>query len=203
MNEFVEECRREWKRLGVPDPVANEMAAELEADLQEAEADGVSAEEVLGIGAVDPRAFAAGWAAERGVVERASRNGHGLPPRARMAAAIGALVLLAVSGAVLVVIGEGERYSRSSVAAFSPDGRQAVIWTAALPPGDRSIAVAAPLPIMLRAPAPRIVALDVDDSGRDTRTLGWVLLAVGLAGVVQLTIFWLWAGAGARSRRPT
>ena len=38
MNEFVEECRREWNRLGVPDPVANEMAAELEADLEEAEA---------------------------------------------------------------------------------------------------------------------------------------------------------------------
>ena len=48
MNEFVEECRREWRRLGVPDPVANEMAADLAADLEEAEAEGCSAEEVLG-----------------------------------------------------------------------------------------------------------------------------------------------------------
>ena len=34
MSQFVEECRREWKRLGVPDPVANEMAADLAADLK-------------------------------------------------------------------------------------------------------------------------------------------------------------------------
>ena len=33
MSEFVDECRREWHRLGVPDPVANEMAADLTADL--------------------------------------------------------------------------------------------------------------------------------------------------------------------------
>jgi hypothetical protein len=43
MTAFVEECRREWKRLGVPDLLAEEMATELEADLAEAEADGVSA----------------------------------------------------------------------------------------------------------------------------------------------------------------
>lgn len=67
MSEFVEECRREWKRLRVPDPVANEMAADLEADLAEAEAEGDSAEQVLGSGAFDPRSFAASWAAARGV----------------------------------------------------------------------------------------------------------------------------------------
>jgi hypothetical protein len=48
MTAFVEECRREWKRLGVPDLLAEEMATELEADLAEAEADGVSAAEMLG-----------------------------------------------------------------------------------------------------------------------------------------------------------
>ena len=41
MNAYVDECRREWKRLGVPDGLAEEMAAELEADLAEAETDGV------------------------------------------------------------------------------------------------------------------------------------------------------------------
>jgi len=40
VNEFVEECRREWRRLGVPDPIANEMAADLTADIEEAEAEG-------------------------------------------------------------------------------------------------------------------------------------------------------------------
>jgi hypothetical protein len=46
MIEFVEECRREWRRLGVPDPIANEMAADLAADIEEAEAEGGSAEDV-------------------------------------------------------------------------------------------------------------------------------------------------------------
>jgi hypothetical protein len=29
MSDFVEQCRREWRRLGVPDPLAEEMAADL------------------------------------------------------------------------------------------------------------------------------------------------------------------------------
>jgi hypothetical protein len=66
MTAFVEECRREWKRLGVPDLLAEEMATDLEADLAEAEADGVSAAEILGES--DPRRFAATWAGERGLV---------------------------------------------------------------------------------------------------------------------------------------
>jgi hypothetical protein len=66
--EFVEECRREWKRLGVPDPIANEMAVDLTADIEEAEAEGGSAEDVLGNSLFDPRRFAAAWASARGVV---------------------------------------------------------------------------------------------------------------------------------------
>ena len=38
MSKFVNECSKEWKRLGVPESVSNEMAADLEADLAEAEA---------------------------------------------------------------------------------------------------------------------------------------------------------------------
>jgi len=66
MTAYVEECRQEWKRLGVPDLLAEEMATELESDLAEAEADGVSATEILGES--DPRRFAANWASERGLV---------------------------------------------------------------------------------------------------------------------------------------
>jgi hypothetical protein len=66
MTAYVEECRQEWKRLGVPDLLAEEMAAELESDLAEAQADGVSATEILGES--DPRRFAANWARERGLV---------------------------------------------------------------------------------------------------------------------------------------
>jgi hypothetical protein len=75
MTAYVEECRQEWKRLGVPDLLAEEMAADLEADLAEAEADGVSATEMLGES--DPRRFAATWAGERGLVAEQR------PPRRR------------------------------------------------------------------------------------------------------------------------
>jgi len=75
MSPFVEECRREWDRLGVPDLLADEMATELEADLAEAEADGVSAAEI--VGESDPRRFAATWASERGLVSEPA------PPKRR------------------------------------------------------------------------------------------------------------------------
>lgn len=68
MSDFVEQCRGEWRRLGVPDPLSEEMAADLASDLREAEAEGVSTEELLGSSAFDPRSFAASWAAERGII---------------------------------------------------------------------------------------------------------------------------------------
>ena len=68
MSDFVEQCRSEWRRLGVPDPLAEEMATDLASDLSEAEAEGVSADEFLGSSVFDPRSFAASWAAERGII---------------------------------------------------------------------------------------------------------------------------------------
>lgn len=68
MSEFVEQCRREWRRLGVANPLAEEMAADLTSDLEEAEAEGVSATEYLGASAPDPQSFAASWATERGII---------------------------------------------------------------------------------------------------------------------------------------
>ena len=41
MSDFVEQCRSEWRRLGVPDPLAEEMATDLASDLSDAEAEGV------------------------------------------------------------------------------------------------------------------------------------------------------------------
>lgn len=70
MSSFVEECRREWRRLGVPDILADEMAEDLEADLAEARSEGVPASELVGDG--DPRRFAATWASERGLVTEES-----------------------------------------------------------------------------------------------------------------------------------
>jgi len=202
VNDFVEECRIEWKRLGVPDPVANEMAADLAADLEEAEADGVSAEEVLGSGAFDPRSFATAWAAERGVIQRPLQSGQRLPRGSRMLAAIGAFALIAITGAVLVILASASVPRRLTLASpvRPPLG---AVWVrpsgAAFRPDGRTVVVTAPLP----APGARIVAVDINDSGVDTRTVGSVLLIVGLAGVVPLTMFWLWVGPDRRSRRRT
>ena len=76
MSDFVEQCRQEWKRLGVPDPLAEEMAADLASDLTAAESDGISAEEFLGSSVFDPRSFAASWAAERGVIPEPPSRGN-------------------------------------------------------------------------------------------------------------------------------
>jgi hypothetical protein len=98
MNEFVEDCRREWRRLGVPERSANEMAADLAADLKEAEQNGVSAEEVLGEGAFDAHAFAASWASERGLVP--DRQHDRLRDHRRMLVRA-TVALLAVAGVTL------------------------------------------------------------------------------------------------------
>jgi hypothetical protein len=102
MPAFIEECRYEWKRLGVPDSMAEEMATELEADLAEAEADGISAAEILGES--DPRRFAATWARERGLVSEPP------PKKSRKWLWIGlavGLVLVFVALPALALIGVG------------------------------------------------------------------------------------------------
>jgi hypothetical protein len=114
MSEFIDECRREWRRLGVPDPIANEMAADLSADIEEAVSEGGSAEDVLGSSAFDPRRFAAAWAVSRGVtgqpvVERPSLR------RSTVAIVVAALVGVFVVGAGLV-LAVGFRSSSVSIA---------------------------------------------------------------------------------------
>jgi hypothetical protein len=93
MSEFVQECRREWRRLGVPERDANEMATDLEADLAEAAKDGVAAEEVLGESTFDPHAFATSWAQERGLIPKRRSV---LEPQRRLVAL--AVVVLAAAG---------------------------------------------------------------------------------------------------------
>ena len=104
MNSYVEECRREWRRLGVPDSLAEEMATELEADLAEAEADGVSAAEI--VGESDPRRFAATWARERGLVREPR------PKKSRkwlwIGLAAAGLFLFLIAFPAFVLIGSGE-----------------------------------------------------------------------------------------------
>jgi hypothetical protein len=80
------------------------MAADLEADLKEAEAEGASAEEVLGSGAFDPRSFAASWAAERGVAHPTAATQSEPMPQAAPRRRLGTLAALAGSGLVVLVI---------------------------------------------------------------------------------------------------
>jgi hypothetical protein len=113
VNEFVEECRREWRRLGVPDPIANEMAADLTADIEEAESEGGSSEDVLGNSAFDPRRFAGSWAVARGVTAPPAPPTPTSPSRRWPALAFGLMgcaALLALAAAVLV----GGRQSAAS-----------------------------------------------------------------------------------------
>jgi len=133
MTDFVEQCRREWTRLGVPDPLAEEMATDLASDLREAEADGVSAEELLGSSAFDPRSFAASWAAERGVIpEPPRRNARRRPLALLVFTGVAAFALIV--SALLLLTGKPTvslvRSSRAVRPHFVPAPPGAV-----LPPG--------------------------------------------------------------------
>ncbi len=164
MNEFVDECRREWRRLGVPDPIANEMAADLTADIDEAESEGGSAEDVLGNSTFDPRRFAGSWAAARGVTAPPASAS----PRRRWPALafglVGSAALLALAGAVLAG-------GRQSAAAISSVRRNLA--------GPRSVRVFPGSPIVLQRfqhfPTLAIFAL--------------LLLVVGVVGVALAVLY--------------
>jgi hypothetical protein len=113
MSDFVEQCRREWRRLGVPEPLAEEMATDLASDLREAEAEGVSTEELLGSSAFDPPAFAVTWAAERGIIPKAPSQ----PPRRRPLSLMAFTAIAATAlivAAALLVTGEPKLTLRTS-----------------------------------------------------------------------------------------
>jgi hypothetical protein len=226
VNGFVEECRSEWRRLGVPDPVADEMAADLAADLEEAEAEGASPEDVLGSGARDPRAFAAAWASERGLIQSQPPRGRRRARRYGMPAAVGALALIAIVGAVLLIVDARSSPRRLTLASplrpplgavwvtrdLARPPAEALTVTAAEPRRVRIIATPAaalsPDGRMLafltsvvdgRASAPglRIVSAETNHWGR---TVGFILLTLGLTGIVFSSVSW-WVGPGGRSGR--
>src|SRR3984957_2610179 len=84
------------------EPVANEMAADLTADIEEAQSEGGSVEDVLGNSAFDPRRFAGSWATARGVTAPPIPA----PPKRSWPALafglIGCTALLVLAAAVLV-----------------------------------------------------------------------------------------------------
>jgi hypothetical protein len=190
VNEFVEECRAEWERLGVPSPVIDDMAGELATDIEEAEAEGASAEDVLGAGA-HPREFATAWAAERGVIERSLPGARGSAWRSLTSAVIAALAVIAIAGAVLVIFVSpaGSDKSALPLPHVVPDG--GTVWTVD--------GTASPLPVIVQdlGSGVRTVEIGPSDSSdsSDTRAAGSVMLFAALAGIVLLTM-WAWAGPG-------
>ena len=197
MSEFVEECRREWKRLGVPDPVANEMAADLAADLEEAKADGASAEEVLGSSVFDPRAFAGAWAAERGLIQRPPTREYHFPRRSLLPAAIAAFALVAVIGAVLMIVASPSGHARLALAS--------TIRSTLIGPQPRLDLAAPRLRIVTPlheyvSPLPPAQSAQVFFTVERNDSVGFVLLIVGLAGIVALTLFWIGTGRSSRHR---
>ncbi len=178
MSEFVDECRREWRRLGVPDPVAHEMAADLAADLDEAEAEGASAEEVLGTSAFDPRRFAASWAVARGVTGTAVSERPSLW-RPRVAVALTALLGVFTVGVGLVLLG-GVRSSSVAVA------------TRRIVPGPGSIRLFGPGRIV--GPGGFGPFAGTPIAGVDAHPLAFILLVVAVIGVFGLgllaLLFW-------------
>ena len=161
VNDFVDECRREWRRLRVPDRVANEMAADLKADLDEAEAEGASPEAVLGSEAFDPRSFAASWAAERGVVEPQPARIDGRSRRGRLLAGLAVSVALVLIGVALVAVRAGASVATQVQPAFrfapSPLGV----------PGGSQLQTSAAFP-----------------------TIGFALLLAGIATALVALMYW-------------
>jgi hypothetical protein len=183
VSEFVDECRREWRRLGVADPVANEMAADLTADLEEAEAEGGSPEDVLGNSAFDPRRFAAAWAVARGV------TGPPVPDRGRMwrpSVAIALTVILAmitVGGGLVLLVGTRGQ-------SFAVAVHRAVVS----PP---SIRLFGPGPGQF-VPRPPFAATQF--AGVDFRPLALLLVIVGLVGLGVLAVLY-WSRRSDRGHR--
>lgn len=198
MTDFVEQCRREWKRLRVPDTVADEMAAELAADLTQAEAEGASVEEVLGSGATDPRSFAASWAAERAVIPPPALMAR-LRKRSLVFAAIAALTLVTAIGAALVILASPK--ASAPVAAV----RVPTIFRAATAPSNVvAVSPAPPPPSAFRTPGLPVAVWVLRDgrgvvlaqskgSGVEINQVGSILLIVGIAGLIPSALFLLWS----------
>jgi hypothetical protein len=150
------------------------MAADLASDLREAEAEGVSAEELLGSSAFDPRSFAASWASARGIIPAPPSRGKA---RRRPLALVGFTALAATAlivAALLLLTGE----PKVSLVANGAQGAQ----------------VQPPNP-----PLPRGPGQVLNNTNTAAAPIEWILLF--LAIVALGFAVWLWTRWG-RSRLP-
>ncbi len=209
MDPFVKRCRREWRRLRVPDAVANEMATELETDLEEARAEGASAEEVLGSGVFDPRAFAESWADERGVIPPPASRSR-LSWRSPMLAAIIALTAIAAVGAGMVL---ASRVAPRSVtiaagppfAYFRPDLRDCPPLAPPYPPPPNVRACVVQGEVIrgqtiMRGPSLALREMFAAKPRSRLYPVGWILLIVGAGGIILVLLAARIAGTRSRHR---
>ncbi len=176
MSDFVEQCRLEWRRLGVPDPLAEEMATDLASDLGDAEAEGVSAEEFLGSSVFDPRSFAASWAAERGIIPE---------PRSRGNARRRPLVLVAFTSlaAIMLIV--------AALLLLTGEPKVSLVTSGAIGPH------------ILSPPGASVVTPDSSRQVLQANTsapVEWILLFLAIAALGFAV--WLWS-SWSRSRSPT
>jgi hypothetical protein len=199
VNDFVEQCRREWKRLGVRGAVADEMAAELTADLEEG-----APEEVLGSDAADPGSFAAAWASERGVIPRRRRN-----PRIIVPVVAATLVLATLVGAVLMLAASSPGKAYLDVLpgpVDAPHGFRVTRSPHVATPADTprptncfdgvDFSPTPCLPVLPTPPTPEEVS--IENSGVDWPRIGLGLTLLGGIGLIVLASAWL----RSRVRRP-
>lgn len=170
-HDFVQSCRAEWKRLGVPDRDAEEMAGDLAADLAAADADGTSIEDFLGSSVSDPRGFATSWAAARGVIPAADT-----PPGA-VHHGRGALIAFTVIAAVVFVA------AALLLATGEPRITLLTSGTPARLPGAGGSFVPPPSRTLVSGAAP----------------VEWVLLA--FSAIALAYCGWLWFRRGRRAAR--
>src|SRR5262245_1938383 len=132
MSEFVAQCQADWRRLGVANPLAEEMAADLASDLEEAEAEGISAADYLGSSASDPRSFAAAWASERGIIPVPPSQEKG---RRRPLALVAFTALTAITVIVAgLLLATGEPKLSLARTTPPPGARRTVVSTSAAAP---------------------------------------------------------------------
>jgi hypothetical protein len=154
------------------------MSGDLKADLEEAEAEGASAEQVLGHGAADARSFAASWAAERGVVPPPRLTGR-RPMRQLVPAALAALAVIAAVGAALTIFAAPHHSS-------PPLTR---VWVASA----RPVTVPARRVTVLAGDSRRfpVGGLEPGTSGVDINRVGSILLFVGIVGIIaSIPLLW-------------
>ena len=176
MSDFVEQCRSEWRRLGVPDPLAEEMATDLASDLREAEAEGVSAEEFLGSSVFDPRSFAASWAAERGIIPAPPSRGNARRRPLVLVAFTAVAAITLIVAALLLLTGQP---------------KVSVVASRTAPPHLPS-----PPPAFVVPPGASRQVLHTSASA----PVEWILLFLAIVALGFAA--WLWSSWG-RSRPPT